>query len=217
HMNFLIATVLGYFLGSIPFGLLLTRSAGIDIRSIGSGNIGATNVLRTGNRWMALATLLLDAGKGAVAVLLARQFLTAGVTPQAADFIVYGAGVGAFFGHVFPVWLGFKGGKGVATYIGVLLAWNWMVGLVFCAVWLLIAVTRKYSSLAALTAAATAPIFAFGLSGFAGSGPSSETAAFTFAAACALLSFVTYFKHWPNIRRLMDGTEPKIGSEKKAG
>lgn len=216
-MNFLIATVLGYFLGSIPFGLLLTRSAGIDIRSIGSGNIGATNVLRTGNRWMALATLLLDAGKGAVAVLLARQFLTAGVTPQAADFIVYGAGVGAFFGHVFPVWLGFKGGKGVATYIGVLLAWNWMVGLVFCAVWLLIAVTRKYSSLAALAAAATAPIFAFGLSGFAGSGPGSETAAFTFAAACALLSFVTYFKHWPNIRRLMDGTEPKIGSEKKAG
>lgn len=216
-MNFLIAAVLGYLLGSIPFGLLLTRSAGIDIRSVGSGNIGATNVLRTGKRWMAAATLLLDAGKGLVAVLLARYFLTAGFDPATADLITYCAGVGAFFGHVFPVWLGFKGGKGVATYIGVLLGWSWIVGLIFCAVWLLIAVTRKFSSLAALTAAATAPIFAFGLSGFAGRGSSSETAAFTFAAACALLSFVLYFKHWPNIRRLMDGTEPKIGSEKKAG
>ncbi len=218
NTGFLIATALGYLLGSIPFGLLLTRAVGIDIRSIGSGNIGATNVLRTGNRWMAAATLLLDAGKGLAAVLIARQFLTAGAeSALAADFIVYGAGVGAFFGHVFPVWLGFKGGKGVATYIGVLLGWSWIVGLVFCGVWLLIAVTRKFSSLAALTAAATAPIFAFGLSGFAASGPSSEQAAFMFAAACALLSFVTYFKHWPNIRRLMDGTEPRIGSEKKAG
>ena len=217
-MNFIIAAVIGYVLGSIPFGLLLTRAVGIDIRSIGSGNIGATNVLRTGNRWLAAATLLLDAGKGAVAVLLARYFLTAGAgSAAAADFIVYGAGVGAFFGHVFPVWLGFKGGKGVATYIGVLLAWNWIVGLIFCAVWLLIAIARRYSSLAALTAAATAPIFAFGLSGFAGNGATTDAGAFTFAAACALLSFVLYFKHWPNIRRLMDGTEPKIGSEKKAG
>lgn len=217
-MNFLIATVLGYFLGSIPFGLLLTRSAGIDIRKIGSGNFGATNVLRTGNRWMALATLLLDAGKGVAAVLIARYFLTAGAeTPLAASFIVYGAGIGAFFGHVFPVWLGFKGGKGVATYIGVLLAWSWIVGLVFCGVWLLIAITRRYSSLSALTAAAVIPVFAFGLSGFAGTGPTDEPAAFTFAAACALMSFVVYFKHWANIRRLMDGTEPKIGSEKKAG
>jgi len=210
-MNFLIATVLGYLLGSIPFGLLLTRMIGIDIRSIGSGNIGATNVLRTGNRWIALATLLLDVGKGAAAVLIARYYLTAGAeSPLAASFIVYGAGVGAFFGHVFPVWLGFKGGKGVATYIGVLLAWNWMVGLIFCAVWLLIALARRYSSLAALTAAATAPVFAYGLAG-------TDSEAFAFAAACALLSFVLYFKHWPNIRRLMDGTEPKIGSEKKAG
>jgi acyl phosphate:glycerol-3-phosphate acyltransferase len=217
-MNFLIATVLGYVLGSIPFGLLLTRAVGIDIRSIGSGNIGATNVLRTGNRWMALATLLLDAGKGLVAVLIARTFLAPGAeSGLAADFIIYGAGVGAFFGHVFPVWLGFKGGKGVATYIGVLLGWNWVVALVFCGVWLLIAVTRRFSSLAALTAAATAPIFAYGLTGFAGNGPTTEMSAFTFAGACALLSFVTYFKHWPNIRRLMDGTEPKIGAEKKAG
>jgi glycerol-3-phosphate acyltransferase PlsY len=212
-MNFLIATVLGYLLGSIPFGLLLTRAAGIDIRSIGSGNIGATNVLRTGNRWMALATLILDAGKGAVAVLIARYFLTAGAdSPLAADFIVYGAGVGAFLGHVFPVWLGFKGGKGVATYIGVLLAWNWIVGLIFCGVWLLIAVARRYSSLAALTAAATAPIFAWSFA----PASTSDTRAYTVAAACALLSFVLYFKHWGNIRRLMDGTEPKIGSEKKA-
>jgi acyl phosphate:glycerol-3-phosphate acyltransferase len=217
-MNFLIATVLGYLLGSIPFGLLLTRAAGIDIRSVGSGNIGATNVLRTGKRWMALATLILDAGKGAAAVLLARYFLTGGIdSPAAANFIVYGAGVGAFFGHVFPVWLGFKGGKGVATYIGVLLAWAWVVGLVFCGVWLLLALTRRYSSLAALTAAATAPIFAYGLTGFAYGPTGTEADAFTFAAACALMSFVLYFKHWPNIRRLMDGTEPKIGSEKKAG
>jgi len=210
-MNFLIATVLGYFLGSVPFGLLLTRAVGIDIRSIGSGNIGATNVLRTGNRWLAGATLILDAGKGAAAVLLARYFLASGAdSPLAADFIVYGAGIGAFVGHVLPVWLGFKGGKGVATYIGVLLAWNWVVGLIFLGVWLLVAVTRRFSSLAALTAAATAPVFAYALAG-------TDSAAFPFAAACALLSFIIYFKHWPNIRRLMDGTEPKIGSEKKVG
>ena len=207
-MNFLIATVLGYLLGSIPFGLLLTRAVGIDIRSIGSGNFGATNVLRTGNRWLALATVLLDAGKGAAAVLLARYFLVPGAeTPLAAEFIVYGAGIGAFFGHCFPVWLGFKGGKGVATYIGVLLAWNWVVGLIFCAVWLLIAVARRFSSLAALTAAATAPVFAYALAG-------TDMQGFTFAAACALISFVVYFTHWQNIRRLWNGTEPKIGSEK---
>jgi glycerol-3-phosphate acyltransferase PlsY len=210
-MNFLIAAAIGYLLGSIPFGLLLTRAVGIDIRSIGSGNIGATNVLRTGNRWLAAATLVLDAGKGLVAVLVARYFLAPGaVSPLAADLILYAAGIGSFLGHVFPVWLGFKGGKGVATYIGVLLGWNWVVGLVFCAVWLLIAFTRKYSSLAALTSAATAPIFAYGLAG-------TDTQAFPFAAACAVLSFILYFKHWPNIRRLMDGTEPKIGSEKKPG
>ena len=210
-MNFLIAAVIGYILGSIPFGLLLTRAIGVDIRSVGSGNIGATNVLRTGNRWLAAATLILDAGKGAAAVLIARYFLAPGAgSPLAADFIVYGAGIAAFFGHVFPVWLGFKGGKGVATYIGVLLAWNWGVGLIFCAVWLLIAFARRFSSLAALTAAATAPIFAYSLAG-------SDTQGYTFAAACALLSFVLYFTHWQNIRRLWNGTEPKIGSEKKAG
>ncbi len=210
-MMFLLAALLGYLLGSIPFGLLLTRANGIDIRSVGSGNIGATNVLRTGKRSLAAATLLLDAGKGIAAVLLARYLLAAGADTQlAASYIVYAAGIGAFFGHVFPVWLGFKGGKGVATYIGVLLAWNWVVGLAFCAVWLLIAFTRRYSSLAALTAAAMAPLFAFGLSG-------SDTAGYTLAAACGLLTLVLYYKHWPNIRRLWDGTEPKIGSEKQVG
>jgi glycerol-3-phosphate acyltransferase PlsY len=142
-------------------------------------------------------------------VLIARYFLTGGEAPLAAHFVVYAAGIAAFLGHVFPIWLGFKGGKGVATYIGVLLAWSWMVGLVFCAVWLLMAVARRFSSLAALTAAATAPIFAYTLAG-------TDNEGFALAAACALMSFIVYFKHWGNIRRLMDGTEPKIGSEKKA-
>jgi len=212
-MNVLITAVMGYLLGSIPFGLLLTRLIGIDIRTIGSGNIGATNVLRTGNRWLAAGTLLLDAGKGLVAVLIARWFLisTPGADVILADkYIVYTAGIFAFLGHLFPVWLGFKGGKGVATYIGVLLGWNWIVGLIFCAVWLLIAVTRRYSSLAALTAAFTAPLFAFGLA-------SSENYAYLFASACGLLSLLLYYKHWPNIRRLWAGTEPRIGVEKKQG
>ena len=202
-MNFLIATVLGYFLGSIPFGLLITRAGGIDIRSIGSGNIGATNVLRTGNRWMALGTLLLDAGKGAAAVLIARYFLTAGAeSPLAANFIVYGAGVGAFFGHVFPIWLGFKGGKGVATYIGVLLAWNWIVALIFCGVWLLIAVTRKFSSLAALTTTLLTPVALF-LTGH-------HAAALLFL----LLTVLAWIRHADNIRRLVAGTESRIGQKK---
>jgi glycerol-3-phosphate acyltransferase PlsY len=212
-MNFLIAAAIGYLLGSIPFGLLLTRAVGIDIRSIGSGNIGATNVLRTGNRWLAAGTLLLDAGKGLAAVLIARWFLisTPGADVLLADkYIVYTAGLFAFVGHLFPVWLGFKGGKGVATYIGVLLGWSWMVALIFCGVWLLIAVSRRYSSLAALTAAATAPLFAYGLA-------SSENYSLLFASACGLMTLLIYYKHWPNIRRLWSGTEPKIGSEKKQG
>ena len=209
-MNYLIAVALGYLLGSIPFGLLLTRWAGIDIRKIGSGNFGATNVLRTGNRWMAFGTLLLDAGKGAAAVLIARYFLTGGETPLSAHFIIYAAGAAAFLGHLFPVWLGFKGGKGVATYIGVLLAWHWVVALIFCAIWLLIAVTRRYSSLSALTAAAVIPIFAYIFEGM-------DSIGTAFAATCALLSILVYYKHWQNIQRLIAGTEPKIGSEKKAG
>jgi acyl phosphate:glycerol-3-phosphate acyltransferase len=210
-MIWIAAVAIGYLLGSIPFGLLLTRAAGMgDIRSIGSGNIGATNVLRTGNRGLAAATLLLDAAKGAAAVLLTRLVLVPYLgAPETApsEWVVYVAGLAAFFGHVFPVWLGFKGGKGVAVYIGVLLGLNWLVGIIFCAVWLLIAVTRRFSSLAALTAAAMAPLFAYGLAG-------SEGDALALAAACGVMTMVLYYKHWGNIRRLWNGTEPKIGSEK---
>jgi glycerol-3-phosphate acyltransferase PlsY len=191
----ILAVVLGYLLGSVPFGLLLTRAAGLgDIRSIGSGNIGATNVLRTGNKALAAATLVLDAGKGAVAVLVARWLW--------GDDAAMLAGIGAFLGHVFPVWLGFKGGKGVATYIGVMLALNWIVGMIFCATWLVIAFAQRYSSLAALTAAATAPIFAYVVSGL------------PLAAAAGVLSIVLMGRHWTNVRRLWEGTEPKIGGEK---
>lgn len=203
-MTLFIALVVGYLFGSIPFGLLLTKAVGIDIRAVGSGNIGATNVLRTGKRWLALATLLLDAGKGIVAVLLAGRFLGTG---DAGDLVPYAAGIGAFLGHVFPVWLRFNGGKGVATYIGILLAWHWPVGLAFCATWLVIAFARKFSSLAALTAAATAPLFAYGLAG-------AEKSAINMAAACALLSLLLFYRHWANIQRLIKGTEPKIGAEK---
>lgn len=206
-MNILISLLVGYLFGSIPFGLLLTRAVGIDIRSVGSGNIGATNVLRTGKRWLALATLLLDAGKGIVAVLLAGRLLG---TADPSDIVPFAAGIGAFIGHVFPVWLRFNGGKGVATYIGILFAWHWSVGLAFCGTWLIIAFARKYSSLAALTAAATAPLFAYGLAG-------SEKSGLNMAAACALLSLLLFYRHWGNIQRLIKGTEPKIGSEKSKG
>src|SRR5215470_15277351 len=147
------AAILGYLLGSIPFGLLLTRLAGLgDIRKIGSGNIGATNVLRTGNKGLALATLLLDGGKGAVAVLIARA-----VQPDLAVI----AGAGAFIGHLFPIWLKFKGGKGVATALGTLLALNWEVGVLCCLTWLLVAVVFRCSSLSALLAIALSPVYAF--------------------------------------------------------
>lgn len=197
----LMAIALGYLLGSIPFGLLLTRAAGMgDIRAIGSGNIGATNVLRTGNKGLAAATLLLDAAKGAAAVLIAR-YLWGGDAAML-------AGLAAFAGHILPVWLNFKGGKGVATYIGVLLGLNWIVGLIFCAVWLVIAFARRYSSLAALTAGATAPIFAYVVGG----------QDLTLAAATGLMSVALMLTHLQNIRRLWDGSEPKIGSERpKAG
>ena len=196
----LMALVLGYLLGSIPFGLLLTRAAGMgDIRSIGSGNIGATNVLRTGNKGLAAATLLLDAAKGAAAVLIARY-----LWGEEAGMV---AGLAAFAGHILPVWLRFKGGKGVATYIGVLLGLNWIVGLIFCAVWLVIAVARRFSSLAALTAAATAPIFAYVVGG----------QAITLAAACGLMSVILMITHWKNIMRLWNNTEPRIGGTPKAG
>ena len=194
-INYLFAAAAGYIVGSIPFGLLLTRAAGLgDIRSIGSGNIGATNVLRTGNKGLALATLLLDGAKGAVAVLLARYFLG-----ELAGMI---AGVGAFIGHCYPLWLKFKGGKGVATYIGILLALAWPVGLIFLGTWLLIAYTRKISSLSALTAAATAPIFAYVFGGI------------WLGATAAVLAILIYYNHRANIIRLIQGTEPKIGGDK---
>ncbi len=198
----LLAMLLGYLLGSIPFGLILTRAIGVDIRSIGSGNIGATNVLRTGNRPLAAATLILDALKGLAAVLIARWYFGS----EGAAMV---AGQSAFAGHILPVWLGFKGGKGVATYIGVLLGLNWIVALIFCAVWLVIAFARRYSSLASLTAAATAPIFAYVVPG---------TGDLALPAACGLMSVILMLTHWQNIMRLWNNTESKIGSEKpKAG
>ncbi|WIY54391.1 glycerol-3-phosphate 1-O-acyltransferase PlsY [Devosia sp. YIM 151766] len=192
------AAALGYLAGSIPFGLLLTRAAGLgDIRTIGSGNIGATNVLRTGDRRLAAATLVLDALKAVVPILIARHFWGEDAARVAA--------LGAFLGHCFPAWLGFKGGKGVAVMIGSLLALNWPVGLIFCAVWLLIALARKISSLAALTAAATAPIFAYVLG--------SERLALVVLALALLL----FFQHRDNIGRLLRGTESRIDGGKKAG
>jgi glycerol-3-phosphate acyltransferase PlsY len=191
------AAILGYLCGSVPFGLLLTRAAGLgDIRAIGSGNIGATNVLRTGNRWLAAGTLVLDAAKAALPILVARYYW--------GDNAAMLAAIGAVVGHCFPVWLGFKGGKGVAVMIGSLLALNWLVGLIFCAVWLLIAFAQKMSSLAALTAAATAPIFAYVLV--------DEW----LAAATAVIAVLLFFQHRENIVRLIRGTEPRIGSQSKA-
>ncbi|WP_297104830.1 glycerol-3-phosphate 1-O-acyltransferase PlsY [uncultured Devosia sp.] len=192
------AAVIGYLSGSIPFGLILTRAAGLgDIRSIGSGNIGATNVLRTGNRPVAAATLVLDALKAVAPILIARYFWGEDAARVAA--------LGAFLGHCFPAWLGFKGGKGVAVMIGSLLALSWPAGLIFCGVWLLIAFTRNISSLAALTAAATAPIFAYVFSG--------ERLALVVSGLALLL----FFQHRENIGRLLKGTEPTIGAGKKAG
>lgn len=196
-MPLIYAAVLGYLCGSIPFGLLLTRAAGLgDIRAIGSGNIGATNVLRTGNRWLAAATLVLDAAKAALPVLVARYYWGENAAML--------AGIAAFLGHCFPAWLNFKGGKGVAVMIGSLLALSWPVGLIFCAVWLVIAFAQRMSSLAALTAAATAPIFAF------------VVVNEWLAGAVAVMAILLFFQHRENIARLMAGTEPKIGSEKKA-
>jgi glycerol-3-phosphate acyltransferase PlsY len=186
--------VLGYLLGSIPFGLLLTRAAGLgDVRAIGSGNIGATNVLRTGRKGLAAATLLLDALKGTVAILLASRLFG----PEAA----LAAAIGAFLGHTFPVWLGFKGGKGVATFIGCLLALDWRVALAFAAVWLGMAAVFRYSSLSALVASLLTP-FAFWYLG--------ETPT---ALVMALLVLLLWFKHRPNIERLMAGTEGRIGQK----
>jgi len=184
--------LLGYLLGSIPFGLLLTRIAGLgDIRGIGSGNIGATNVLRTGRKELAAATLLLDGVKGAAAVLIADS----AVDPDLALF----AGLAAVLGHMFPVWIGFKGGKGVATGFGVLIAAAWPIGLAAGAVWLLVAAVTRISSLAALAAFASAPCVAL---------IAEEFGVVKLAFTIAVLVFV---RHQANIRRLLAGTEPRIG------
>jgi glycerol-3-phosphate acyltransferase PlsY len=198
---YLLAILLaGYLLGSIPFGLILTRLAGLgDIRRIGSGNIGATNVLRTGNKALAAATLILDGAKGAVAVLVAQHLYG----PDAA--IV--AGAGAFLGHLFPVWLKFHGGKGVATTIGIFLAIAWPVGLIACAVWLLVALLFRYSSLAALIAVAAAPVAAWFLA-------NHQT-----AGLALFLAVVVWQRHHENIGRLLKGRESRIslgGSRKNA-
>ncbi len=190
---FLIAVAVGYLIGSVPFGLVLTRLAGLgDLRSIGSGNIGATNVLRTGNVPLAVATLVLDGGKGAVALAAVDWGLGWGL---GSGLI---AGIAAVLGHNFPVWLKFKGGKGVATTLGVVLAAFWPAGLAACATWLLVAGTLRYSSAAALAALTAAPFYAYWL----GVKP--------VALAAALLALVSIIRHHANIRRLMQGEEPKI-------
>lgn len=192
----LLAIVGGYLLGSIPFGLIITRLGGAgDVRQIGSGNIGATNVLRTGRKGLALLTLLGDGGKGAVAVLLFRYL--------AGEEMGALAGGAAFFGHIFPVWLGFKGGKGVATFFGVLLAACWPVGTAAAVTWLAIAFIFRFSSLGALAAAALSPIYAVA---FHQGRPA--------VALSLVMAVVIYSRHRANIERLLAGTEPRIGGGK---
>ena len=195
----------GYLLGSIPFGVIATRLAGLgDIRKVGSGNIGATNVLRTGRKDLAAVTLIGDGGKGAAAVGLAH-LLALSQAPAAEPLACALAGGAAFLGHLFPVWLGFKGGKGVATFLGVLLAAAWPVGFAACLTWLVMAKLMKISSLAALTAAALSPLYALGLQ--------RPLPTVVLAAVLALLIFI---RHHENITRLLNGTEPRIGAKKAA-
>lgn len=190
-----VAFGVGYLLGSIPFGLILTRLAGTqDLRSVGSGNIGATNVLRTGHKGLAAATLILDMLKGTAAVLIAGFF----DGPNAAMLAAFGA----FLGHLFPIWLKFRGGKGVATYIGVLIGLFWPAAILFCLVWLATAFTTRYSSLSALVASLVTPIFLWWFGHPA------------LAALSVVLTLLLFYKHQPNIMRLLAGTESKIGQKK---
>ena len=191
----IVVAVLSYLLGSVPFGIVITRALGLgDLRKIGSGNIGATNVLRTGNKGAALATLLLDAGKGGIAVLIARMIGGEDAAQLAA--------LASFLGHLFPVWLGFKGGKGVATFLGTVLVLDWRVGLACCATWAVTAAISRISSLSALVAAAMSSlwlvVFQHG----------------TMILLSVLLTLLIYWKHWPNLERIKAGTEPKIGQKK---
>ncbi|MBL9054351.1 MAG: glycerol-3-phosphate 1-O-acyltransferase PlsY [Tabrizicola sp.] len=191
----IVTAALAYLLGSVPFGILITRFLGLgDLRQIGSGNIGATNVLRTGHKGAALSTLAFDAAKGAVAVLVAGWLLG----EDAAQL----AGLCAFLGHLFPVWLKFKGGKGVATFLGILLALSWQVGLAACATWLVTALVTRMSSLAALMAAASTAmwmlLFAEG----------------RFLLLALVMTILIYVRHAENLKRIKAGTEPKIGARK---
>lgn len=216
------AILFGYLLGSIPFGLILTKAAGLgDVRSIGSGNIGATNVLRTGNKGLAAATLVLDALKATVAVLVVYAMLksqwglkfdyvpgmvgpaSAAAAPALnAFYIAAFAGVAAFVGHIYPVWLGFKGGKGVATFIGALLGIFWPLALFFCGIWLVMAFAFRYSSVSSLVASAGAVIYPMLI---------GET---SLAVLMLLMTLLVFYKHEGNIRRLLAGQEPKIGEKK---
>lgn len=229
QLPMLVSFIFGYLLGSIPSGLLLTKAAGLgDVRNIGSGNIGATNVLRTGNKQLAALTLFLDGFKGYLAVALAGsviapmlfsgaeavvlggtgsgsqaiQAMTASLQARIAHLwaLMMIAGLGAFLGHIYPVWLGFKGGKGVATYIGVLLGLTPKVGLAFCCIWLAVAFVTRYSSLSSLVASVATPIVLYWLD--------LPQAAFLFS----LMSGLLFFKHRENISRLLKGTESKIGA-----
>jgi len=212
-MNLLLPAILvGYLVGSIPFGLIFTRIAGYgDVRKIGSGNIGATNVLRTGNKGLAAATLLFDALKGTAAVVLgplaASLFLDTDASRSGIETALalapaaYVAGVAAFLGHVFPIWLGFRGGKGVAVYIGVLIGLVWPAALVFCGIWLGVAAATRYSSLSALASSFVTPFAAFYFQNA------------TAGAVAAIMSITLIVKHRANIQRLIAGAEPKIGAK----
>lgn len=189
----LFALALGYLLGSIPFGLVLTRLAGKgDVRKIGSGNIGATNVLRTGSKWLAALTLVLDCLKATAAILLAQLLFS--------PFIGAYAAAGAMVGHLYPVWLGFRGGKGVATLLGVLIALLWPAALVYAAVWLFLLMTLRISSLAGMTAAVTSPIAALALRS-------------SYVPLLLGFALLVLWKHRENIIRLARGTEPRVGSK----
>lgn len=193
-MVLILVAILAYLLGSVPFGLVITRALGLgDLRKIGSGNIGATNVLRTGNKPAALATLLLDAGKGGIAVLIARAL--------AGNDAAQLAALASFLGHIFPIWLGFKGGKGVATFLGTLLALAWPVGLATCASWLVAALIGRISSLAALVAAASSTLWMLAL----GQGQMMVLG--------AILTLLVYWRHTENIKRIRAGAEPRIGKK----
>ena len=199
-MTIFLLVAVGYFLGSIPFGIILTRLFGAgDLRQIGSGNIGATNVLRTGHKGLAAATLILDGAKGAVAVLLARHFV-----PELGDHAAMISGAAAMIGHCYPVWLNFRGGKGVATLLGLAIALAWPIGLVFAAVWLGTVLLLRISSLGGMLGAISAPIaaLAFGHP--------------VYAIGLAGLSVIVLWRHRENIARLRAGTEPRIGGKKEA-